>query len=307
LIGEIAQDLTLTRSYFEGSSSATSNTNDDAFVGLLNGFANPTISASASFCTGSDCQTSYRTTATDLKTESFVSGAGWDVDNVWCVVASLNDGFPVLRTITGGPFNIVACDPIVIPDTSGPGGPSLIRITLDPNGGACGVGAVRSEPQTIAAVGYAYLPGASDCFREEHEFVGWADVGDPTSVKNLTLIVDPADGSLRLFATQSMELVAVWRSVPRAEVSTPPNPPTVFVGIRNWLCRNCGVLLIWNRPSAGSSVVIVNPSGAPICSGSVASIGDWSLCHDRRGSAGAYRLQFSNAVGSSKPAIANVR
>ena len=97
------------------------------------------------------------------------------------------------------------------PESSTPTTP-IWRVTMDPNGGSCTSGGESYiNSWTAVVLGYGYVPGASDCARDGHEFVGWAAVSLPNTVMSLPWLVDPSDGVRRGFVASDHSLVAVWR------------------------------------------------------------------------------------------------
>jgi len=213
-------------------------------------------------------------TSAELKSTEFLTSQGWDFWHVWCVRGSLNDGYPVLRAINFGPGN-TNCQPT----------PIIRRASLDSSGGTCIDGVIRNEPWTSIFVGYHYLPGPDDCTRPGYTFAGWAERSTPTTViEDLPLLTDPASNTQRYFIYRDADLVAVW-------TATPIEPaPTVFFGVTDWLCRNCGILLFWNTPSSTSTPAITNSSGSPLCTKFVMTLGGWTMCYEPTATRGMYTL-----------------
>ena len=191
--------------------------------------------------------------------------------STWCVRSDLNDGFPVLRNITSGALDSTPCRPVIMP---------IRRITLDPSGGSCVDSVPRNEPWTSVFVGYRYLPGPDDCTRPGYTLAGWAERKTPTTViEDLPLLTDPASNTQRYFIYRDADLVAVWTT-----------EPTIFFGVTDWLCRNCGILLFWNASSSTIPPAITNSSGSPLCTKFVVTFGDWTMCHEPTATRGTYTL-----------------
>jgi len=178
------------------------------------------------------------------------------------------------RQASAGTFTYPASSPAV----------PIRQVSLDPGGGTCLDVTTRTEPWLSVFVGYRYIPGARDCTRPGHSFVGWAERTTPTTIADLALLDDPTDNVPRYFISRDADLVAVWTLVPKA--------PSVFVGISNWLCRNCGILLFWNAPTTQTGPTITTGSGVAVCSkpDNLLSLGDWTMCHERTGAPGTYNL-----------------
>ncbi len=178
------------------------------------------------------------------------------------------------RQASAGTFTYPASSPAV----------PIRQVSLDPGGGTCLDVTTRTEPWLSVFVGYRYIPGARDCTRSGYSFVGWAERTTPTTNADLALLDDPTDNVPRYFISRDADLVAVWTLVPKA--------PSVFVGISNWLCRNCGVLLFWNAPTTQTGPTITTGSGVAVCTkpDNLLSLGDWTMCHERTGAPGIYNL-----------------
>ena len=175
---------------------------------------------------------------------------------------------------------------------------ALWSATLDPAGGSCVDGATHSETWTALFLGYRYLPGASDCTRTGFAFTGWANTTTPTTVRTFPLLVDPSDGALRSFIAENVTLVAVWNPL--------PTTPKFFIGISNWLCNNCGVLLAWDTPAGDPTVAVTNGSSTNVCANASITVGPWTLCHVTTGRPGTYTLTTSNTTGLSQPITTTV-
>jgi len=173
------------------------------------------------------------------------------------------------------------------------------QATLDPAGGSCVDGGARTETWTASFLGYRYLPGASDCTRNGFAFAGWANAMTPTTVRTFPVLVDPSDGALRSFVAENVTLVAVWNPLPAT--------PRFFIGISNWLCNNCGVLLAWDTPAGNPTVTVTNGSSTNVCANASITVGPWTLCHVKTGRPGTYTLTTSNTTGSSQPIATTVR
>jgi len=169
---------------------------------------------------------------------------------------------------------------------------ALWSTTLDPAGGSCVDGATHSETWTAFFLGYRYLPGASDCTQNGFAFAGWANTTTPTTVRTFPLLVDPSDGALRSFIAENVTLVAVWNPLPAT--------PKFFIGISNWLCNNCGVLLAWDTPAGDPTVAVTNGSSTNVCASASITVGPWALCHVKTGRPGTYTLTTSNTAGLSQ-------
>ena len=179
---------------------------------------------------------------------------------------------------------------------------SLWRAALDPNGGVCADGGTRRDAEWMKMfVGYGYVPGASDCTRPGFTLSGWANVATPDTVRTLPSLIDPSDGKRRFFVAENVDLVAVWEPV-----VNPPATPSVFVGSLGLFCSDCGVFLLWNAPSDGSSVSVSDPSGAEVCVGATFSLGVWSLCVLPTGVAGTYSLTSQRDGATSLPITTTV-
>lgn len=181
---------------------------------------------------------------------------------------------------------------------SSPSGPvSLWRAELDPNGGVCTEGGVRRDAEwTKMFVGYGYVPGASDCTRPGFTLSGWANAATPTTVSAFPSLIDPSDGKRRFFVAENVDLVAVWEPV-----ANPPATPSVFVGSLGLFCTDCGVFLLWNVPSDGSTVSVSGPDGSEVCVGTTFTLGGWSLCVVPTGVAGTYSLTTQRDGATSLP------
>ena len=188
-------------------------------------------------------------------------------------------------------------------ESSSPSQPvSLWRAELDPNGGVCADGGTRRDAEWMKMfVGYGYVPGASDCKRPGFTLSGWANVATPDTVRTLPSLIDPSDGKRRFFVAENVDLVAVWEPV-----VNPPATPSVFVGSLGLFCSDCGVFLLWNAPSDGSSVSVSDPSGAEVCVGATFSLGVWSLCVLPTGVAGTYSLTSQRDGATSLPITTTV-
>lgn len=210
IVGVRSTSIPLTTSIINsyGEGTFTSGLGSQAWSFALSHAAEPTVSATTSFCVtecasgGSGVGTTVSATALSPSART----AGWDFTDVWCVSPSVNDGLPVLRGLSFGPNAAWAsCHdrtpplPNIVP---------LGRLSFDTNGGTCaGSNGVSNEP----FMGHRYLPGAAECSREGHEFVGWARVSAPNTVVDLPLLVDPSDGVKRYFLAENADLIAVWR------------------------------------------------------------------------------------------------
>jgi len=315
IAGVVAQALTLTKSYFQGTATAT-NTVQGSFRGSS---VAGTIVIDESLCTDAGCPGASKISIGDLQSESFLTGRGWDMTNVWCIRPAINAGFPALRIFTSGAFDTTACipvpDPTPPPTPSSGGGAAFINVSLDPNGGVCTSGSEHSSAWTISILGTVYIPGPRDCTRLGHTFGGWADPSTPSIARDLPLLADPSDGGTRYFVSSSLILIAVWSAVsagtpvptPSPEVIQPPLNPAVFFGVRGWLCRNCGVLLFWSTPPTGSKVTVKNPARQTVCGATAVPVGAWTMCHLKSGRTGTYSLTTSNAIGTTKPVSTRVR
>jgi len=212
IAGKVRGNTTLSRVYVAGSRPSPAVTDQSGFVGQQGG----SLGVTNSFCTGLDC--SLRALDTDLKSQSFLEGFGWDFDTVWCVSSSTNGGYPVLRAITFPAAGFAPCwTPVVVVAPSLPMTP-IWRVALDPNDGGCREGkTIRNEKWQSVFVGYRYLPGKDDCERDGFTFEGWADADQPDEVRQLPLLVDPTDGVKRAFLASNADLVAVWKEADEAD------------------------------------------------------------------------------------------
>jgi len=288
--GAVLQTLTITRSYFQGTATATNATNG-SFRGELLG----QIAVTDSFCTDVNCPGASKVPVDDLKSESFLRTNSWDMTNVWCIRPTLNDGFPILRVFTSGPVDATACIPVPVPGAVVP----LIRVTLDPNGGICRDETERSDVWTKSILGVGFIPGSIDCTRRGFALAGWADSKSPTTVSVLPLLIDPSDGAQRYCVAENLDLIAVWNPTSTATPTPTPAPtlkPTVFFGVRGWLCRNCGVLLFWSTPTTGTPVSVASPTRATVCTNSTLADGEWTMCHVKTGRAGTYTLTINSTT-----------
>jgi hypothetical protein len=90
-------------------------------------------------------------------------------------------------------------------------GPSLFRVSLDANGGACIVdGASVTAATSVPFLGYRYIPSADECTKPGHTFAGWANKTDPTTVVKLPRLIDLRDNTWRYFIADNHDLIAVW-------------------------------------------------------------------------------------------------
>lgn len=200
---------TITNSYGEGT--LTSGPGSEAWSFALSHAAAPTVSATASYCV-TVCESGgsgVGTTVSAINLPSAARAAGWDFTDVWCVSPSFNDGFPVLKGLSFGPNAAWGSCGEVVPSTP-PAVVSMMRVTLDTDGGTCGVTSGRT---TFSFIGFRYLPGASECSREGHEFLGWARTDDTSRVAALPSLTDPIDGVKRYFVAENLDLIAVWKKV----------------------------------------------------------------------------------------------
>ncbi|MBU3717222.1 MAG: hypothetical protein FGM45_02835, partial [Actinobacteria bacterium] len=203
-------------------------------------------------------------------------------------------GRPFARPIPTTVVNLLIVTPIVAPAPV----VALLRATLDPSGGSCVDGIAHTEIWTASFLGYRYLPGASDCTRNGFAFAGWANTTTPTIVRTFPVLVDPSDGALRSFVAENITLVAVWNPLPAT--------PKFFIGISNWLCTNCGVLLAWDTPAGNPTVAVTNASSTNVCANTTITVGPWTLCHVKTGRPGTYTLTSSNTGRSSQPITTTV-
>ena len=121
----------------------------------------------------------------------------------------------------------------------------------------------------------------------------------PTNIRSLPLLVDPSDGAQRYFVAENLDLVAVWNPTSTATPTPTPAPalkPTVFFGVRGWLCRNCGVLLFWSTPTSGTPVSVASPTRTTVCTNSTLAVGEWTMCHVKTGRAGTYTLTVNSTT-----------
>ena len=299
IAGTVSNALALNQSYFHGTATST-----DTVQGSFRGWSAPgTIVISESFCTDADCPGASKISIGDLQSESFLTGRGWDMTNVWCIRPAINAGFPALRVFTSGAFDATACNPVP-PPAPAPNTPTLPIValwsaTLDPSGGSCVDGIAHTETWTAFFLSYRYLPGVGDCTRTGFTFSGWANTTTPTTVRTFPVLVDPSDGALRSFVAENVTLIAVWNPLPAT--------PKFFIGISNWLCNNCGVLLAWDTPAGNPTVTVTNGSSTNVCANTTIAVGPWTLCHVKTGRPGTYTLTTSYAGGSSQPITTSVR
>jgi len=108
-------------------------------------------------------------------------------------------------------------------------------------------------------------------------------------VRSLPLLVDPSDGVQRYFVAENLDLIAVWSSLPAT--------PTTLVGVANFLCTNCGVLLLWNTPLTTSTVTVNSAIHTDVCIDSTIAVGPWTLCHVKSGRPGTYTLVVADTQG----------
>jgi uncharacterized repeat protein (TIGR02543 family) len=173
---------------------------------------------------------------------------------------------------------------------------SLWRATLDPNGGTCLDGGVsQSAKWTKLFLGYGYLPGASDCSKPGHVFVGWADPSTPATARSFPSLIDE-DGQSRFFVADNVDLVAMWTPTVSA--------PSLFEGVS--FCGKCGKTLIWSAPSDGTTVRVTGPDGREVCAASIVSDdGKWVVCGVPDGLPGTYSLTAyrSGVASATKSAL----
>jgi len=247
----------ITRSYSLGDvSNVSPDPGPYQQAGEFTGYDNLVESAiENSFCvdTATNCgadNPSVAKTATELKSTEFLSGQNWNFRTVWCIRDSLNDGFPVLRTIDFGPGD-TGCRPRRSPS-------ALQSITLDPAGGTCGD---HTSAWTQTFRRSFTLPTANDCQRDGYAFVGWTR--DPSLTKPENLLTNTV--------TRSGTLTAVWGALPAA-------PARVDV-IANFLCaRNCtSAIVVWpTSTSPTDKVQITIDNSEAVCSFSGQVFGlDW--------------------------------
>ena len=196
-----------------------------------------------SFCTGTsvvngesceDVNSNSRVAVSQLQSQLFLEGKGWDFDNVWCVSSSVNNGYPVLRAIKTPAVGFAACwTPAVVNSPARPVA-SILRATFDPNSGACTDAGRRQDMSwSTNFVGYRYLPADKECEREGYTFVGWADVAQPEAVLELPRLVHPTDGVARPFLTRRADLIAVWKVLAETDADIEDltgTAPGAFVG-----------------------------------------------------------------------------
>lgn len=294
---------TITNSYGEGT--LTSGVGLEAWAFALSSTAAPTISATASFCVTS-CEsggTGLGATVSATNLVATATAAGWDFSTIWCVSASYNDGFPVLKGLTFGPnaawgsCGAPIASPAIVP---------VWKISADLDGGSCGE---RSGALSGYFVGYRYLPGADECSRPGYVFRGWARATDPITVVDLPVLVDPLDGVRRYFLASGGDLVAVWSAAPK-----PPAPVTTFFVFGNFLCGRCTSLwLIWSsvdeRQTTTSRAIVSDSHGNQVCTSNVVDIAPWRLCllsGLTPGSSLAYSIVISDGGATSSPVTAQI-
>jgi len=132
-------------------------------------------------------------------------------------------------------------EPIVVP---------IRQVSLDPNGGRCTDGTVEHDSSWLSIyVVYRYLPASSDCSRSGYVFDGWADRSNPSAAKDLPLLTDPLDGTLRYFVAEDVDLIAIWTALPRAITDL-----TVFA---NFFCGPCtNAWLLFTTPSNATDFTV---------------------------------------------------
>lgn len=110
-------------------------------------------------------------------------------------------------------------------------GVNAIRVDLDPTGGTCRVDKTTlTEPTRYVYIGYAYVPGPTDCTRPGHRLVGWAERAKPTELSNLPLLLDRPDRVNRFFVARDIDLVALWEIAPTELDDLTGTPAGTFVG-----------------------------------------------------------------------------
>lgn len=108
---------------------------------------------------------------------------------------------------------------------------NAIRVDLDPRGGTCRVDKTKlTEPTRYVYLGYAYVPGPTDCTRPGHRLVGWAERAKPTELANLPLLFDPVDRVERFFVARNIDLLALWQEAPTELDDFTGTPGGTFVG-----------------------------------------------------------------------------
>lgn len=110
-------------------------------------------------------------------------------------------------------------------------GVNAIRVDLDPTGGTCRVDkSTLTEPTRYVYIGYAYVPGPTDCTRPGYRLVGWAERAKPTELSNLPLLPDPSDRVNRFFVARNIDLLALWQVAPTELDDLTGTPGGTFVG-----------------------------------------------------------------------------
>ena len=230
LVGSNFATITITNLY------TTGNTTEGGTYGSLVGFDFGLTTVSGIFCLDSNpaClpPLGIPASAVELQTESFLTG--WDFSSVWCFRANLNDGFPVLRSITFGPGDTNNCRSARA---------SRRDVTFDPAGGSC---ADHTSTWTVRFRGSYTLPAATDCTRDGYIFLGWTRDPALTAPENL----------LTPRVARSGSLTAVWGQLPTA--------PTKVDVLANFLCRqNCNsAFVIWPTSSNPSDTAVITLDGS---------------------------------------------
>lgn len=179
----------------------------------------------------------------------------WDFSSVWCIKSSLNDGYPVLRSIDFGPEDTNNCR-------------SHLRhgnqtATFDPNGGTCVFSGSAHDAawQQVFRTSLA-LPTEAECSRSGFVLLGWSRSGT----------VDDEGTLLHDSITRSASLTAVWGAVPA--------PPFAVLTLANFLCGPCrSVLLVWPISSDASvTVTKVEVDGVEAICAARAAIMGLDLC-----------------------------
>ena len=229
LSGSAFDDVTITNSY------TTGNTTGDINVGGFSGstFGDDTITSSFCLDSSPNCgpggTAGVPASAVDLQSEGFLTS--WDFSAVWCFRSSLNNGYPVLRSINFGPGDTNNC-------RSARRRPSR-SVTFDPAGGSC---ADHTTNWTVRFRSSYTLP--TDCTRVGHVFLGWTRDPALTAPENLITTI-----------SRSGTVTAVWGEFPTA-------PSTVNL-LANFLCQqNCdSALIAWPTSSSPTDTAVITLDG----------------------------------------------
>ena len=289
LIERVYHDSTIRRSYAAGlpvgtDTSAALIVEIPGPAEIVSSFWDSELSAPATDLFGAG-----RTTAEMLDERTYTDESlddPWDFRSVWCIKSSLNDGYPVLRSIDFGPEDTNNCR-------------SHFRhgnqtATFDPNGGTCTFSGSAHDAawQQVFRTSLA-LPTEAECTRSGFVLLGWSRSGT----------VDDEGTLLHDSITRSASLTAVWGAVPA--------PPFAVLTLANFLCGPCrSVLLVWPISSDASvTVTKVEVDGVEAMCAARATIMGLDLCLITNLTSGArhdFSVSYRNQNGYGPSAKASV-